>query len=477
MIPVMVKKMVAAMAIATSVSAAAAAGLGVTAIHPVSGTPAGGRLITIEGSGFETGASVRFGDRVATTAVVESPSTITAMTPSHAAGTADVIITNPDGTAGVLSAGYEFLDPQVLPRRQVRQAFANRFTEPVLLTHAGDGSDRVFVVELSGHIKVLPNAEDATATLFLDISDRVNDKGSQSGLLSAVFHPDYATNGRLYVLYSAGEFFSRLSEFRVSDDPDIASADSERIVLEVEQTGFHHNGDHVAFGPDGMLYIGQGSGGQSQDFFSGQDRTNLRGSMLRIDVDERTAGLPYGIPPDNPFVGNTNGWREEIWAYGMRQPWRFSFDRETGRLWEGDVGWGLWEEVNLIIKGGNYGWATMQGVQCSSSERHTATAGCDQVDMIAPAFAYGHSDGRGASVTGGYVYRGKQLRGLLGAYLYADFTSNRVSALRYEDEAVQSDDVIASVPMPASFGEDESGEVYIVSFSGFIYALEALPGE
>jgi len=455
------------------------AALTVTAILPTSGTPSGGRPITIEGSGFETGASVLFGNGNATTAVVESPTEITAMTPSHVEGVADVIVTNPDGSTGALKGGYDFFDPQVLPKRQVRRAFApNRFTEPVLLTHAGDGSDRVFIVELAGRIKVLPNTDGVAATLFLDISDRVNDRASQSGLLSAAFHPDYATNGLLYVFYSTGEFFSRLSEFRVSDDPGVADAGSERILLDIAQTGFHHNGDHLAFGPDGMLYIGQGSGGQSEDFFSGQDRTNMRGSILRIDVDAHTADLAYGVPDDNPFANNASGWREEIWAYGLRQPWRFSFDRDTGRLWLGDVGWGLWEEVNVIEKGGNYGWATMQGPQCSSPLRHTAEAGCDREGMSIPAFAYGHSDGRGASVTGGYVYRGQRLAGLFGAYLYADFSSNTVSALRQEDGVVQSSDVIASVPMPASFGEDESGEVYVVSFgSGWIYAFEALPEE
>ncbi len=457
----------------------AADGPVVTSIRPTSGTPAGGRPITIEGSGFEAGVSLHFGAQSATTVVVESPTMISAMTPSHMPGPVDVIVTNINGAAGLLPGGYDFLDPQVSPRRQERRAFApNQFTEPVLLTHAGDGSDRIFVVELAGRIRVLPNAEDVAATVFLDITDRVEDQASQSGLLSAAFHPAYATNGLFYVFYSRGQYFSRLSEFRVSQDSEVADAGSERVLLEIAQTGFHHNGDHLAFGPDGMLYIGQGSGGGSEDFLNGQDRSNLKGAILRIDVDTRTGDLAYGIPADNPFVGNSSGWRQEIWAFGLRQPWRFSFDRVTGRLWVGDVGWGLWEEINLVERGGNYGWSTMEGAQCASPLRHTGSAGCDRAGLIPPAFAYGHSDGRGASVTGGYVYRGKRLPRLAGAYVYGDFSSNTVSALRLDGGRVLSSDVIASVPMPASFGEDESGELYIISFGqGAIYRLEPLPDE
>lgn len=464
----------------------------VTAIEPDTGTPRGGMLVHIVGSGFEAGATVQFDDARATSVVVESSVLISAITPSHVPGDARVVVTNPDSAVGSLPGTYVFHDAKILPQRQVRRAFAtSRFDAPVLLTHAGDGSGRVFVVELAGRVLVVPGTS-ASATAFLDITDRVDDTRSQSGLLSLAFHPDYADNGRLFVFYSAGfsarhadsgPVLSRLSEFHVSPgNPDVADAGSERVLLEIEQTGYHHNGDHLAFGPDGMLYISQGGGGGSEAFATGQDRSNLKGAILRIDVDRQTdwptGDLPYSIPADNPFVGNDSGWRQEIWAYGLRQPWRFSFDRETGRLWAGDVGWGLWEEINLISKGGNYGWATMEGAQCASGQRHTGSAGCDRTGLTMPAYAFGHSDGRSASVTGGYVYRGTRLTGLIGTYVYGDFSSNTVSALRLDGGTVLSSDVIASVPMPASFGEDESGELYIVSFGkGWIYALEQLPDE
>jgi len=403
------------------------------------------------------------------------------MTPPHVNGPADVVVINPDGAADTLVAGYSFGDPQVLPKHPLRRAFApNRFAEPVLLTHAGDGSNRVFVVELFGQIKVMPNRDDVVATTFLDITDRVtHNVRAQAGLLTLAFHPQHETNGLLYVYYSSGRSTSRLSEFHVSDDPDVVDPDSERIVLEVIQTGFHHNGNHLAFGPDGMLYASQGTGGTDEDQANGQIATNLMGTIYRIDVDARSPGLEYGIPPDNPFVGNSDGWREEIWVYGMRNPWRFSFDHQTGQLWEGDVGWGIWEEINMIEKGGNYGWVTMQGAQCNSTtDRDSAIPDCDRDGLVVPLFQYGHSDGDAASVTGGIVYRGQRLGGLRGAYIYGDFVDGRIWGLRYENGQVQSNDVIANVEAPASFGEDEGGEVYICAFErGWIYTFEPPPNE
>lgn len=472
-------------AVLVALASRATAGPVVTSIEPDTGTPRGGMLVIIEGSGFEPGATLHFDGARATSVVVESPTVISAMTPSHAPGDAEVIVTNADSSVGVLASTYTFHDAQILPRRGVQRVFADiAFDAPVLLTHAGEGSGRVFVVELAGRIVAVGMG--GAATVFLDITERVDDSKSQSGLLSLAFHPHYADDGRFFVFYSTAQTRSRLSEFRVSsDDPGVADATSERVLLEVEQTGFHHNGDHLAFGPDGMLYISQGGGGQSEAFATGQDRGSLKGAILRIDVDGQTVdgqtdrqAAPYAIPPDNPFVGNDSGWREEIWAWGMRQPWRFSFDRKTGQLWAGDVGWGLWEEINLVVKGGNYGWSTMEGAQCASPLRHTGAAGCDRTGLRLPAFAYGHGDGRGASVTGGYVYRGQRLTGLIGTYVYADFSSNTVSALRLDGDSVLSSDVIASVPMPASFGEDEKGELYVVSFGqGRIYALQQLPEE
>ena len=453
----------------------------VTSINSTSGPRRGGRPVTIEGSNFQSGATLVFGRSRATTVVIESPTVISAMTPSRRDGTVDVTVTNPDGQAGTLEGGYTFSDAQELPVRELRQVFAaNRFVEPVLLTHAGDESDRIFVVERAGLIKVMPNRDDAVATDFLDLRDQVNASGF-AGLLSMVFHPEHGTNGLFYVTYSRGNFFSRVSEFRVSVDPNVADVNSERVLLEVPQTGFQHDGDHLAFGPDGMLYISQGTGGGvPEQFLTAQDPTNLKGSILRIDVDVRTAGLEYGIPADNPFVGNNQDWREEIWAYGLRNPWRFSFDRKSGLLWLGDVAWGLWEEIIIIEKGANYGWPMMGGSQCNSSlSRNTAIAGCDRNSLALPAFEYGHSDGTAASVTGGYVYRGAHLSGLYGVYIYGDFVFKRIWGLRYEEGEVRSNNRLATSPSnPSSFGEDESGEVYIIGYvNGQIYTFEPLPGE
>ena len=373
----------------------------------------------------------------------------------------------------LLGISASISDAQELPGRELRQVFAaNDFVQPLFLTHAGDGSDRIFVVEKMGRIKVMPNRDDAVATDFLDLRDRVNDSGD-GGLLSVAFHPEHSTNSLFYVYYTFGNFFSRLSKFRVSGDPNVADVESERVLWEVSQPATNHNGGQLAFGPDGMLYVGLGDGGRAGDEFrSTQDPTTWLGAILRIDVDVRTAGLEYGIPPDNPFVGNSQDWREEIWAYGLRIPWRFSFDRKNGQLWAGDVGQASWEEIDLIEKGANYGWNRMEGFHCFSPQTD-----CDTVGLALPVFEYGH-EGGGASITGGYVYRAARLGGLYGVYIYGDFITKKIWGLRYEEGEVRSNDLIATSPSRiSSFGEDESGEVYIVGFGGPIYVFELLPGE
>ena len=374
------------------------------------------------------------------------------------------------GVSASISAAQE------LPERSLRQVFAaNSFDQPLYLTHAGDGTDRIFVVQKRGRIKVVPNQDDAVATDFIDLRDRVNDRGD-GGLVGMAFHPDYGTNGLFYVFYTHGNFFSRVAEFRVSDDPNVAAADSERFLWEVRQPADNHNGGQLEFGPDGMLYIGLGDGGDANDRFqNGQDPTTWLATILRLDVDARTGDLPYGIPPDNPFVGNGRDWREEIWAYGLRIPWRFSFDRKSGQLWAGDVGQELWEEIDIVEKGLNYGWNTMEGSHCFSPP-----TGCDTEGLALPVLDYGQSEwpGEGASVTGGYVYRGVRLGGLYGVYIYGDFVKKLIWGLRYAEGEVLSNDLIATCPSSiSSFGEDESGEVYIVGFEGPIYVFEPLPGE
>ena len=374
--------------------------------------------------------------------------------------------------SALIAAAVSVADAQDLQTRDLRQVFgANEFESPLFLTHAGDGTDRVFVVEKSGTIKVLPNSDAAVGTDFLALNDVINDR-SEGGLLGLAFHPNYKNNALLYVYYTHGSFVSRVSEFSVSDNPDVVDRDSERVLWEADQPAANHNGGQVTFGPDGMLYIGLGDGGGSNDqFANGQDPTTWLGTILRIDVDARTAGLEYGIPEDNPFVGITDGWREEIWAYGLRNPWRFSFDRSTGDLWTGDVGQGRREEIDIIVRGGNYGWNIMEGFLC-----FRPSSGCDQSGLILPVVDYGRA--AGVSVTGGYVYRGRRLGELYGVYVYGDFGTNRIWGLRYREETVETNDQIALSPQNiSSFGEDEAGEVYVVGFDGGIFALEPLPGE
>ena len=356
---------------------------------------------------------------------------------------------------------------------EVRRVFSGlSFRNAVYLTHAGDGSGRIFVVEKAGLISAFPNREDVTeAAAFLDIRGRVNSGPNEAGLLGLAFHPGYASNGRFYVYYTRGNLVSRLSEFRVSGDPDRADAAGERVLLEVEQPASNHNGGQIAFGMDGYLYLGLGDGGGANDTFgNGQNPRTLLGAILRIDVDGRSGDLAYAIPEDNPYAGNSNGWREEIWAWGLRNPWRFSFDRQMGDLWAGDVGQNRWEEVDLIERGKNYGWNTMEGFHCFQP-----SSGCDTAGLAMPVVDYNHSEGN--SITGGYVYRGPRLSRLAGVYLYGDYVTRRVWGLRYEDGRTVENRLIATSPSPiASFGEDASGEVYVVGYDGRIYVLDETPG-
>lgn len=362
-------------------------------------------------------------------------------------------------TLRVRSAGYS------LAPMDLRRVFAaSRFTRPIYLTHAGDQSGRVFVVEQPGTIRVLGEGSDQ---LFLDLRGKVNDGPNEAGLLGLAFHPRYAENGRFFVYYTYGNLFSRFSEFRVSADANAADAASERVLLEVRQPAGNHNGGQLAFGPDGYLYIGLGDGGGADDqYHNGQNRADLLGDILRLDVDRTQGELAYAIPPDNPFVGNGEGWREEIWAWGLRNPWRFSFDRLTGQLWAGDVGQNKWEEVDLIERGGNYGWNTMEGTHCFNP-----AVNCDTTGLRLPVAEYSHVEGK--SISGGYVYRGSRLAGLAGVYVYGDYVSQQIWGLRYDQGQVREQRLLAQCPSPiTSFGEDEAGELYVLGIDGRIYRLE-----
>ena len=336
------------------------------------------------------------------------------------------------------------------------------FKRPVGITHAGDGSNRLFVLEQKGRIMVFQNTNEASeARVFLDLRTKVSRKHNEEGLLALDFHPEFETNGHLYVYYSAKDpRRGVLSRFTVSsDDPDVADSESEQIILEFEQPFGNHNGCTLLFGPDGYLYISLGDGGWLGDpKENGQNLNTLLGSILRIDINDTQDDLAYAIPSDNPFVGRDDA-RGEIWAYGLRNVWRMSFDRETGELWAGEVGQNLFEEIDLIVKGGNYGWNVREGF-------HPYRESEIQGDFIDPVVEYPRADG--LSVTGGYVYRGSANPRLTGAYLYADYVSGKIWALRHEGGVMTMHREIYNPPSRrryiSSFGEDEAGELYLCAF-------------
>lgn len=354
----------------------------------------------------------------------------------------------------------------------IDNAFPNlNFTRPVDLQHAGDGSDRLFVVEQDGRIFVFDNDPSVSGSkMFLDIRSRVDDRGNEEGLLGLAFHPDYANNGYFYVNYTAtSPDRTVIARYEVSNsDADRADHESETVLLEFSQPYSNHNGGQVAFGPNGYLYIATGDGGSGGDpQNNAQNRSSLLGKILRIDVDSPEGGKEYGIPEDNPFAGNTEGYAEEIYAWGLRNPWRFSFDTETGRLWAGDVGQNSFEEVDIIENGKNYGWRIMEGFSCFNPP-----SGCDQSGLTLPVITYGRD--QGASITGGYVYRGSSVPELQGKYIYADFVTGRIWGLTYiGPEDVENELLLSSNQNIASFGTDADNELYICSFSGSIFRFES----
>ncbi len=354
-----------------------------------------------------------------------------------------------------------------LPMLELERVFpALTFERPVLLTHAGDGSGLLYVVEQEGVIhRIDPTAPERTE-VFLDIRSRVSRGGNEEGLLGLTFSSTFADNGRFYIYYSAANpRRSVLSRFETGAN-GLGDAGSEAVLLEVDQPFRNHNGGMIAFGPDGMLYVGLGDGGSAGDpFRNGQNPGTLLGTILRIDVEQPAQGAPYAIPADNPLVGQS-GARGEVWAYGIRNPWRFSFDGKTGDLWVGDVGQNAREEVNIVYPGVNYGWNVMEGSECFGA------ASCNQDNLRAPVAEYGHS--LGCSITGGYVYRGQRVRELEGVYLYADFCSGRIWGLRHDGAAVTAQAELVKAPFQiSSFGEDAEGEVYVVGFDGGIYTFAA----
>jgi len=349
------------------------------------------------------------------------------------------------------------------------------FSLPIELVHPGDGTDRLFVVEQRGRIYVFDSALPvAPPRLFLNLSDIVSVSGGETGLLGLAFHPSYASNGFFYVDYTSshsGSLKSYVSRFSVSTtNPDSAVKASEVIMLIADQPFENHNGGKVAFGPDGYLYISLGDGGSGNDpMNNGQTLSSPLGKILRIDVDTATPPLAYGIPPTNPFAGNAQGFRQEIYAYGLRNPWKFSFDSWTGKLWAGDVGQGAREEIDTIVLGGNYGWRLMEGTLCTPGVNPTCQ---DTAGLLRPVWDYNRSAGD-VSVTGGYVYRGTSVPGLRGKYVYGDFVSGRIWALTAGGANSATNELLLDSPHQIStFAVDRQSELYVVAYgSGKIYRL------
>ena len=337
---------------------------------------------------------------------------------------------------------------------------------PLFLTHGGDGSGHLFVVEQPGAIRVIDHGVLMEAP-FLDLRDRVWTKGNEQGLLGLAFHPEHRSNGRFFVNYNRREDGATVvSEFTRNGRSLNVSAGTERILMVVPQPYLNHNGGMIAFGPDGMLYIGRGDGGSKGDPQNrGQNPHEWLGKILRIDVNR---GQPYAVPRDNPFA--TGNGRPEVFAFGIRNPWRFSFDRETGMLWLADVGQYKWEEIDVVVAGGNYGWRIMEGAHCYNPEE-----GCSPDGLIFPIAEYGHEGGR-CSITGGYVYRGLSIKALRGTYVFGDYCSGELFGI--SADANRKGSTVPRVLMRTglripSFGEDQAREIYIVDHKGGVYRLAA----
>ncbi len=327
---------------------------------------------------------------------------------------------------------------------------------PVGIANAGDGSGRLFILEKVGRIRVV-QAGTLLPGPFLDITDRVGPSQNEQGLLGLAFHPRYAANSLFFVNYTDRQGNTVVSRFSTSSDPAKADPASEAMLLTLVQPAGNHNGGHLAFGPDGYLYIGTGDGGASGDRFgNAQNGQTLLGAMLRLDVD---GGQPYAVPASNPFVGNP-AVRDEIWAIGLRNPWRYSFDRLTGDLYLADVGQNRYEEINIqsaaSLGGQNYGWPIMEASHCFPEDRS-----CDQAGLTLPVVEYDH--GQGCSVTGGYVYRGREFPLLTGIYLFGDYCSGRVWGLAPGTGGNWRVAELARADIQlSSFGEDEAGELYLL---------------
>jgi glucose/arabinose dehydrogenase len=392
------------------------------------------------------------------------------------------------------SASLAFGQP--VPKIELRPAFPTlTFHLPVGMEEAPDGSGRFFVLEQDGRIVIAKKGPESGEKEFLNITERKPHAGVEDGLLGLAFHPQFRSNGLFYIYYCLQDpRRTRVGEFRVStNNPDAADLKSERVLLEVAQPFENHKGGQTSFGPDGFLYVGLGDGGRGNDpFNNGQNTSSLLGKILRIDVNTRgvvrvgnsSKQLEYGIPPDNPFSAEPDfyeyGVCKEIWAYGFRNPWRFSWDRETGEMWAADVGQDTWEEINLVVKGGNYGWCVREGA-------HRFKPGPEGAHYIDPVVEYPHNakllsqskipdHSIGMCVIGGYVYRGKQYPALRGIYVYADYVLGTFWGFRYKDGQVREHGTLLKQPKNiTSFAQGRDGELYAIAYEGHIFSI-TVPG-
>jgi glucose/arabinose dehydrogenase len=349
------------------------------------------------------------------------------------------------------------------------EAFPNlpNFDRPLDIANAGDGTNRLFIAEQKGKIFVIENSPTvSTRKLFVDLSDIVSQGGGEMGLLGLTFHPNYKNNGYFYVNYTTTKGYPRLtsvtSRLSVSaSNKDSAVRSSELVLHTVQQPYDNHNGGCIKFGPDGYLYISMGDGGSGGDPQNrAQNLDSLLGKILRLDVDNPADGKNYSIPPSNPFASHPNNNRKQVFAYGLRNVWRMSFDTKTGKLWGGDVGQQKWEEIDIIESGKHYGWKTLEGTHC-----YSPSTGCDTTGKVMPVFEYEHLNGN-VSVTGGYVYRGEKLIGLYGRYIYADYANGNTWSFDINNPKGTNTLLQAPTQTISSFGVDEANELYACRYTG-----------
>ncbi len=435
----------------------------VTSINPNTGVTTGGTAVTITGTGFISGATVTVGGTAATGVAVVNATTITASTPAHAAGAVSIVVTNTDTKTGTLANGYTYTAPT---GTIALSTVVSGLSSPVGIERP-PGDNRFFIVEQRGTVRILQNGALLSGN-FLDLQSIVNFDGQEQGLLGIAFHPNYATNHKFYVNYTQdeGNRETHISEFTtMASDPNTADPNSERVLLVVNQPFPNHKGGQLVFGPDGFLYIGLGDGGSGGDpMGNGQNTSTYLGKMLRIGVDPPFAsGKEYAIPADNPFVAG--GGLPEIFAFGLRNPWRFSFEPVTNRLFVADVGQDSWEEIDILQKGGNFGWNVMEGTHCYPP----GTATCDMTNKILPIFEYSHTDG--IAVIGGYIYKGTAIPSLANKYIFADLTGKVWSLTEAPANTWTRANLLDTGLTFTSFGKDAAGELYLVDYNGLIRKL------